>query len=81
MPDRTKDPRYPYTYANDYIRGLAGYNGDSMYGGMKLSRSDAGRIREKMAEVMGVDDEELAKKLADIEYDSVSTLFPSVPRR
>lgn len=53
--------RYPYTYACDLIRAWAGYNEQ----GTKLSRSDASQIRSNIAEILGVDDEELAKKLAD----------------
>ncbi len=57
----TKDTRYPYTYACDYIRGLCGY-GES---GTKISRSDASSIQNGIAKVIGMDDEELARKLAD----------------
>lgn len=55
------DSRYPYTYAADYVRGLAGY-GES---GTKLSRSDASQVRQGIATALGMDDEELAKRLAD----------------
>ena len=55
------DARYPYTYACDLIRGWAGYNRE----GTNLSRSDASKIKSGFAEVLGIDDEELAKKLAD----------------
>lgn len=55
------DTRYPYTYAADFIRGLAGYNES----GTKLSRSDASRIRQGIAKALGMDDEELARTLAD----------------
>lgn len=57
------DPRYPYTYACDFIRGLAGYGP----GGTKLSRGDASQIRQGIAAVIDMDDEELANKLADAE--------------
>ena len=50
------DTRYPYTYAADLIR---------MIPDAKLSRSEASRIRQTIAKVIGMDDEELAKKLAD----------------
>jgi len=56
------DSRYPYTYACDYLRGLVGYGGES---GMKLSRADASKVRSGIAEVIGMDDAELARKLAD----------------
>jgi len=57
----TEDTRYPYTYACDLIRSVAGHNAD----GTKLSRSDASEIRELFSSVLGIGDEELAKKLAD----------------
>lgn len=55
-----EDGRYPYTYACDLIRGYAGYGKD----GTKISRSDASQIRQGIAEIIGMPDEELAKKLA-----------------
>ena len=55
------DTRYPYTYAADFVRGLAGYG----EGGTKLSRSDSSQIRQGIAKALGMDDEELARKLAD----------------
>jgi hypothetical protein len=57
----TKDTRYPYTYACDLIRGIAGYGPT----GTKLSRGDASQIRSKMAEILEMPDEVLAAKLAD----------------
>lgn len=55
------DSRYPYTYANDYVRSLAGYkNGDTT-----LSRSEASKIRTGIAQAIGMDDMELAMKLSD----------------
>lgn len=56
------DPRYPYTYASDYLRDITGKttNGDA-----KLSRSDASKIREGVALALGMDDAELARRLAD----------------
>ena len=55
------DERYPYTYAADYVRSLAGYGEFCT----KLSRSDASRIRSGIALALGIDDAELARKLAD----------------
>lgn len=55
------DSRYPYTYACDYIRAFGGHRHE----GTKLSRSDASQIRQAIANAIGMDDEELAKKLAD----------------
>jgi len=53
--------RYPYTYASDYLRQFGGMDKS----GVRLSRSDASQIREAVAKALGMDDEELAKKLAD----------------
>lgn len=53
--------RYPYTYSCDYIRSFGGYDGQ----GVKLGRGAASQIRAAIAEAIGMDDEELAKKLAD----------------
>lgn len=55
------DTRYPYTYACDLIRMIAGHEGLSC----KLSRSDASQIRELFATVIGIEDETLATMLAD----------------
>lgn len=57
----TTDARYPYTYASDYMCSLAGYDDK----GIKLSRSDASQIRAGIALALGMDDTELASKLAD----------------
>ena len=57
----SEDSRYPYTYACDFIRGVAGYG----EGGTKLSRGDASQIRARIAEIIGMKDDELAKKIAD----------------
>lgn len=56
-----EDSRYPYTYACDLIRAYAGYN----TGGTNISRSDASHVRSMIADVIGMDDAELAKMLAD----------------
>ena len=57
------DSRYPYTYACDFIR-MTGPVGPK---GVVLSRSDASQIRQSIADVLGMDDHELACKLADAE--------------
>ena len=54
------DSRFPYTYAADYVRILAGYGPI----GTKLSRGDASRIRQGIAAALGMDDAELAMRLA-----------------
>lgn len=56
------DTRYPYTYAADYIRSIAGH-GD--HGSTKLSRSDASQIRKAISVAIGMDDHLLAAKIAD----------------
>jgi len=50
------DTRYPYTYACDLIRSLS----EEM-----IARSSASQIRSKIASILGIDDHELACKLAD----------------
>ena len=55
------DTRYPYTYAADFIRTYGPVSSE----GVVLSRSDASQIREAIAKAIGIDDEELAVKLAD----------------
>ena len=55
------DHRYPYTYAADFIRTY----GPVSSKGVVLSRSAASQIREAIAKTIGMDDEELAAKLAD----------------
>jgi hypothetical protein len=57
------DSRYPYTYACDFIR-MAGPFGPE---GVVLSRSDASQIRQSIADVLNLDDHELACKLANAE--------------
>lgn len=48
--------RHPYTHACDFIRALGPVNSE----GVVLSRSDASRIRQGIAEAIGMPDEELA---------------------
>jgi hypothetical protein len=55
------DYRYPYTYAADYIRSYGPVSSE----GVVLGRSDASQIREAIAKAIGMDDKELALKLAD----------------
>jgi transposase len=55
------DSRYPYTYACDFIRNLGPVDNS----GVVLSRSDASQIRSGIARALGIDDKELAEKLAD----------------
>ena len=55
------DYRYPYTYAADFVRSYGPVSSE----GVVLSRSDAALIREAIAEAIGMEDRELAAKLAD----------------
>lgn len=56
------DSRYPYTYACDFVRGL----GPVQFGtGVVLSRSDVSKILKGISEAIGMDNHELACKLAD----------------
>jgi hypothetical protein len=48
--------RHPYTYACDLIRCVSPKN---------LSRCDASKIRQTIAEALGIEDEELATKLSE----------------
>jgi len=61
----SNDTRYPYTYAADYIRSLAGYNEN----GTKISRSDASMIIHHIAMLMEMDKESLANTIADAELE------------
>jgi hypothetical protein len=56
------DHRYPYTYSCDLIREYAGHD---KTGCTKLSRSDASAIRSGIATALGIDDEDLARALAN----------------
>jgi hypothetical protein len=53
--------RYPYTYACDYLRTFGGYDSS----GTKMSRGEASQIRQAISAAIGMDDHELACKLAD----------------
>jgi hypothetical protein len=53
--------RHPYTHAADFIRRLGPVNGS----GVVLSRGDASKIRQGIAEVLNMDDYELACKLSE----------------
>jgi hypothetical protein len=55
------DPRYPYTEACDLIRAFGGYDNN----GTRLSRSNASQIRQVLAAALGLDDETVARRLAD----------------
>ena len=52
--------RYPYTYAADHLRIVM--NEDI---GLHLSRAESSRIRHRISEAIGIDDEEVAIKMAD----------------
>lgn len=82
MSDGKNSSRYPYTYAADYIRGLAGMIPGH---GTKLSRADAAHMQTKIAEALGIDREKLSIALADkylqereeLEKINLNQLFPN----
>jgi hypothetical protein len=55
------DSRYPYTYSADYLRMKIGDD----YGKGLISRAAAAHANMLIAKVMGVDEREIACKLAD----------------
>ena len=60
------DSRYPYTYAADYVRGfVTDYDETLRVQKTTMSRSEASQARKAFAIALGMDDEELARKLAD----------------
>lgn len=52
--------RYPYTYAADYLRIIMN---ETI--GLSLSRAEAACIRNRISKAVGIDDEEVAIKMAD----------------
>lgn len=79
------DKRHPYTYAADFVRGLAGYNEH----GTKLSRADASQILQGIAKALGeTDHSNLAEKLSiyyqdnqeEIEKKNSENLFNAMNR-
>jgi hypothetical protein len=60
---KSDDSRYPYTYACDFIRAIAGYD----KGGTKISRADASRITSAIADILDMKHHDLACKIADAE--------------
>lgn len=59
--EKAADPRYPDKCAADYVRLLSGY-GEK---GTKLSRSDANRICEGIANAIDMDEQDFKRRLAD----------------
>lgn len=55
------DSRYPYTYACDHIRKIVGGSDERKI----ISRSDASRLRQEIAGIIGMDDHDLAVLIAD----------------
>lgn len=52
--------RYPYTYCADHLRMEVGNTGDGL-----ISRATAARIKAVIAEAIGMDEEALAKAVAE----------------
>ena len=69
--------RHPYTHANDMIRHFGPRKGVSPV----LSRSDASRIREAIANAVGVSDEEFAATLSNWYQDHSDELSKEVVRQ
>ena len=61
MKNKKTDPRYPYTHACDFIRSAASWDEH----GCTMSRSDASQVRHLISLALGVDDKEVAERLAD----------------
>ena len=61
MKNKETDSRYPYTYACDFLRSAAPWDEH----GCTMSRSDASQVRQLTSLALGVDDKEVAERLAD----------------
>lgn len=61
---KKEDTSYPYAYAEELIRSIAGYLTPNDTGN-KLSRSDASRILQKVAEILELDFKYVSSKLSD----------------
>ena len=61
--------RYPYTYADDYVRTLVGHNEQ----GCVLSRSEASLIISGIAKAIDIQEEEVFEKIADAELGKSDT--------
>lgn len=55
------ESRYPYTYASDYLRECVGDD----YGKGLISRSAASHIRTVIAEIIDINDKDLAELIAE----------------
>ena len=75
MESKESDPKYPYVYACDFIRIISPWdeNGGSM------STSQSRYIRRMIAMALGINDEEIAEKLADtyLKYEFKTQMFKS----
>lgn len=47
--------RHPYTYSADFIREIVGPD---------VGRSEASQLRQALAKIIGIEDEELASKIS-----------------
>lgn len=47
--------RHPYTHSADFIREIVGPD---------VSRSEAGKLRQAIAKIIGMEDEQLASKIS-----------------
>jgi len=73
MKNKKSDPRYPYTHACDFLRGAAPWDEQ----GCTMSRATASQVRQLVSLALGVDDEEIANKLADtfLNYEPMIHVF------
>jgi len=65
MPNKLNDPRYPWTYADDYIRRVPDTFGNLEIE-TKLSRAEASRIISLIAQALNVTSLHIATALADL---------------
>ncbi len=59
--NKKDDPRYPWTHAADLLRMIPERDG----GSCKLDRGDSSDIRRTISKILGLDDRNVAEKLAD----------------
>ena len=79
MKRKETDSRYPYTYACDFLRSAAPWDEH----GCTMSRSDASQVRQLMSLALGMDDKEVAERLADtfINYEPMIHVFENDKER
>ena len=78
MTKKEDDSRYPYIHACDFVRNAAPWDES----GCTMSRSTASQIRALFSLALGVDDKEVAEKLADafLRYEPMIYIFKTDDR-